>query len=159
MSSLFLASAFVSEGVKGSGSAVVVVWWRMGPPLCSPSVQRSWGRRSVGKGFVMSQGWAALLFFLPQSLSLLTLSRQPQALLLHHRINHGVPWDNHNNNSVSETRPRSGSFVLFISLTASLHHCMSWVFCFFCFFPIIVKNILSLQRWESPFTFVAILFV
>lgn len=40
--------AFVSEGVKGSGSAVVVVWWRMGllrAPLLSraPGVRGRWG--------------------------------------------------------------------------------------------------------------------
>lgn len=35
---------FVSEGVKGSGSAVVVVWWRMGLP-CAPLLSRGPGVR------------------------------------------------------------------------------------------------------------------
>lgn len=39
MSSLVWRPAFVSERIKGFWSAVV----EDGPPLCSPSVQRSWG--------------------------------------------------------------------------------------------------------------------
>lgn len=37
-------AAFVSERVKGCGSAVVAVWWRMGLRRASPlPVQRPWG--------------------------------------------------------------------------------------------------------------------